>query len=142
MIHKLLDEWKALPYDGLRGELPDWTPEFIVISFMSNQMKIGLDILDEKLSLYGALSCFEIYKRKEELWRREDKLLELHHHDEALEVSKVLNDLKLPKPSNLDDAFDAMATLYEDLKLGQDACLRLWLGPEIARNNLVGEAQR
>jgi hypothetical protein len=142
MILKLLNEWEALPYDGLRGKPPDWAPEFVFVTFLTHRLKIGAEILDGRLTLSEALSYLEIYIRKEELWRYEDNLLEEHRHEEVLELKAHWDNLKLPNVGNLDNSFDWLAELHEDLRLGEDCCLYRWLGHKLARNNLVGGAQR
>lgn len=142
MILKLLNEWGTLPYNGLMGKPPDWAPELVFVTFMAHQWKIGAEILDGRLTLSEAISYLEIYIRGEELYRYLDYLLEKHRHEEALEVKARLDNVKLPNVGNLDDSFDWLAKLHEDLRLGEDCCLYLWLGYKLARNNLVGEKQR
>jgi hypothetical protein len=137
-----LKEWDAALYDGLRGMPPDWIPEESVIRFIANRDKIEYEILNDKLSISEAFSRLKFYISKEQLWRREDELLELHKDEEALKITKLLQGLKFPIPNHLDYIFDYLAKFHEDIQLGQEACLNHWLGKEIARNISVGKAQR
>lgn len=136
-----LKEWDAALYDGLRGMPPDWVPEESVIRFIANRDKIEYEILNDKLSISEAFFRLKFYISKEQLWRREDELLELHNDEEALKITKLLKGLKFPIPNHLDCIFDYLAKFHEDIQLGQESCLNRWLGKEIARNISVGKAQ-
>lgn len=141
-IFDMLEKWRSAPYDGLRGMPPDWTIENVVIDLMARQYVVAGAILDDEITLSEAIRHLRIHIKKEQLLREEDRLQEAHEDQEAFRVGAILERLKLPKTSKVNDSIAWLARLYEDLKLGKDECHRLWLGNIHAANIRIGQVQR